>query len=290
MNNELKFLEGLGKNNKIETSEIKIDGNVIRFNKETIQISNVSQFSINKPAMKIPYIAAIICFFSLYLLDKSTGIAILLLLLSGGYIFYVVNQNMNSGSYLTFYQNSGKIYQIHVQDEDFLREIRDVLEDRFNNKLNNATIHLDNKTIVNGHVAVGNHNNINESGTQVVQNQDSYNTDSYNTHDDHSSVTVSDSQFENAAIGNKGNVTIDQSTQVLDWTEIESELRKAINDLPANSEAKMACYEALLVCKNQDEGTLKQTVRKFKDTFTSELFIGVASGFLSNLFIQFIQS
>lgn len=140
---ENKILELLGKGGKIETKEININNNILRLNKETIQLRNISQISIDRPKEKFSNKVWILIILSIFISEISEEVSAFLLFFSIGYIVFVFLKNENANYCLSIHQNSGKIYHILIKDEWFLNKIREVLEDCFNDLIKGANINIE---------------------------------------------------------------------------------------------------------------------------------------------------
>ncbi|WP_086350245.1 hypothetical protein [Candidatus Enterococcus clewellii] len=287
MNNGLtKFLDyGEG---EIITDNFVIKDNLLKFDDFTLQISNVSHLYAGKRILKIPNVLFIIFVISLLIVFVQPIIGLIGMALSGYGIFRIYQNYSNSKMYLQFNLNSGTSYFINFKDEEFLDEVRAMIEAAFNNKHMSSTINVAEQKIINGdhHIVQGDNANIN-SGTQKDAVINSHNSDSFNTTDDHSSVTVGDIQnsaIHSSSFGNKN--TIQTETEIdgsYNWTAIEAALQAVIATIKIDSPVKVASVEALAAAQQRNEKQFEVTVKNNKTEFLSDLFQNTASGVLSQI-------
>lgn len=211
---------------KIEISRFKIEQNVIFIEGIILQISNLSQVSI-EPIPKKEFRPIVIIVFILGLLGikqqnddiKVLGITTILLVI--GYVIWLVITNSQEGKYLYIYMNSGNFYYIFCADEEFLRKVIEVLEYCINNRsTQEINIDFGNCKLYNSPLTVGNTN---------------------------SAVIV----------GENNSVNINE----VDWEMIQDELIKTYEKLPQLSEEYFALKEALNYVLNRDENGFKNVIK-----------------------------
>ncbi|WP_283689706.1 hypothetical protein [Clostridium perfringens] len=278
---EEKILELFEEKDRIKTKEIDINNNILKLDKETIQLSNISQISIDKPRKKISNKVWLIIILSFIMKEFSKAIAGVLLLGSIVYIILIFLKNENASYCLSIYQNYGGIYHISVKDESFLKKIREVLEECFNNSIKGATINIEKQTIekqmIDAPITIGNNNSIKNDVTN-------------NKIDNNNSSTVMKVKTGNIngniAVGNNNKQSY--KMEKYDWKLFESEFKNMLSKLPVNSDEYIACKNMLEVVEERNENLLKKTLTKYKKQFTSQLFLSTASSIFSKIILDII--
>ncbi|MBL1227943.1 hypothetical protein IW492_01700 [Enterococcus sp. BWB1-3] len=285
MNNSLtKFLDY--DESEIITDNLVIKNNLLKFDNITLQLSNISRLYAGERTLKIPNALSIIFVISLLILFFQPIIGLLGMAFSGFFIFRIYQNHLESKLYLQFTLNSGTTYFINFKDQDFLDEIRAMIESAFNHNPISSTINIAEQKIVHGdhHIVHGNNANIN-SGIQKDTIINSHNSDSYNSADDHSSVTVGDIQnstIHSSSFGNKNTIKTEIEGSY-DWTAIETALKSVVSSIKIDSSVKDVSLEALAAAQQRNENQFEATVRKNKTEFLSDLFQNTASGILSQI-------
>ena len=153
---------------RIETSNLRIEENVISVNDMLFQISNVSQVSIEPiPKKELNPIAIIMLLLGVLGAwqrndeIKVYGVVIIMVVIA--YIIWIVVTNSNNeGHYLYIYMNSGNYYYIYCANEDFLREVIEVLEYCINNHwVQEVYVDFDKCLLYNSPIVVGDKNEVN---------------------------------------------------------------------------------------------------------------------------------
>lgn len=126
------------KDNVFEQTNIEIVDNVMKYGKEAIQVSNISQIRVSKEPAK-PYpswsiIGLFVCIIGCLVLPVIMGIAILGVIVCGFSIFLNWLYNLNLNTYLIVEMNSGRISLFSAKEESFLEKAKDSLIQCFNNK------------------------------------------------------------------------------------------------------------------------------------------------------------
>lgn len=130
----------MGDIKKINTSNFRIENNIISFNSTLLQISNISQVSVEQTPKKKPSIWSIVfvvigIFMALKRHDDFiSGLGIVIILGVVAYIIAIVIFNYGYDEiYLHIYLSSGNIYSICCYDTDFLEYVMEVIEYCINN-------------------------------------------------------------------------------------------------------------------------------------------------------------
>lgn len=139
---------------------LEIYDNTLKFKNNIVQLKNVERISV-APIMPrsipqwcvIALIAGIIC------LTFQVVIAILLILIGGGYMAYIASENNKLGYYLRIELNSGKSLYFDAKDKEFLEKIMYVMSNCFNKSNSNIVIDMKNSEIKN--VQIGDRNMMN---------------------------------------------------------------------------------------------------------------------------------
>lgn len=276
-----------GNNEEVETDLLVIKNNVLRFDRISIQLSNISRVYTGeiKPNLSLPMVAVFIV--SLLLLKNWPLVGFIGLVVSGLHFYNFYQAYVNKKQYLTLSLNSGQYYSILFEDKEFIEKARSAIENAFN-KNTNATINIAENKIINGdnhsHTVHGDFANIN-SGTQKDNEINSHNSDSFNVQDDHSSTTIGDinnSAIHSSSIGSNIKQKLDANGEY-DWNSIQVELKKVISSIKIESPVKEASKEALVAAKGEDKAAFESIVKHHKKEFLSDLFANTASGLLVQL-------
>lgn len=239
---------------KIETKNLRIEKNIISFNDLILQISNISQVSIEPlPKKNFNIISIVTLFLGIFGLiqrdEKIQIYGILFILITIGYFIWLYVVNSAKGKYLYLYMNSGSYYYIFCRNELFLDSVMDVIESCINNHYTKEiNIDLVDCKLYNSPFVVENTN------SAVVMG-------------DNNSVIINDA----------------------DWKVLQDELIKVYQKLPQSSEEYTASKKAFNYALNKDEKGLKAVLKEYAKSFTSDLFSGVASGVLVELISRLIK-
>ncbi|MBF2674862.1 hypothetical protein IBB80_06240 [Listeria marthii] len=270
MKNSLNSMLGT-KNNEIETEEFSIKDNLLKFSDLTIQLSNISYLSAGKKKLKIPALAIIALIISLFLLVAIPVFGFFLLLISGGYIWYLYNDYQKNKQFLTFNLNSGQTYRISFEKKDFLTKVRDTVEFSMNNKNKNFEINIGKQEVFSG-----DYHSHNVRGKNVTISSSSHQTTD-------SSVKVGDikdSSMSGIAFGNNNVVRDNQQSILYNWTELQSNLESVTSKIENDSPLMEASLEALDAVKKEDKQQFEIVIKEKKAVFLSDLFQNTASQFL----------
>lgn len=269
MNKGIEKLFNTQEEEEIKTDRLQINGNILRIDQTTLQLSNLSSISHGLIKVKIPYAFLIIwgvvglIFIKLYAL-----IGFILLIGLGIYIYYLYQKTINTNSYLYLQLNSGINYTILFEDKEFLEKAKTVIEMSFNKKNQNIKINIKDQTII------GDNNRIDESSVGDNTNINSHNNDS--------SVKVgniNNSSLNSVQMGNANHI----NKQSLNWVELKNDLESVIKSIKTDSEVKQASILALDAVKNEDENLFTEVVTNHRQEFVSELFVNLAGAVLGQV-------
>ena len=273
MNNTITNLLSNQSQKEIRTDRLQVQGNVLKVDKNTLQLSNISTLSHGRLKVNIPYPLLIIwLLISLIILKFSFILGLILIIALGVYIYYLYQKTLNTNSYLYIQLNSGIIYPIYFKEESFLLEVQDVLETAFNQRNQNISINIKDQTIVGDNNSIAEHsignNNIIESN---------------NTDKSFSIGEINNSSLEQVQLGHGNHANIASNVSGYDWDEISKELERVINNISISSSVKSVSIEALEAAKNKDISTFETIVKSHKAEFLSELFINFAGSLLTQV-------
>ncbi|WP_278226689.1 hypothetical protein [Lactococcus lactis] len=269
MNKGIEKLFNTQEEEEIKTDRLQINGNILRIDQTTLQLSNLSSISHGLIKVKIPYAFLIIwgvvglIFIKLYAL-----IGFILLIGLGIYIYYLYQKTINTNSYLYLQLNSGINYTILFEDKEFLEKAKTVIEMSFNKKNQNIKINIKDQTII------GDNNRIDESSVGDNTNINSHNNDS--------SVKVgniNNSSLNSVQMGNANHI----NKQSLNWVELKNDLESVIKSIKTDSEVKQASILALDAVKNEDENLFTEVVTNHRQEFVSELFVNLSGAVLGQV-------
>lgn len=269
MNKGIEKLFNTQEEEEIKTDRLQINGNILRIDQTTLQLSNLSSISHGLIKVKIPYAFLIIwgvvglIFIKLYAL-----IGFILLIGLGIYIFYLYQKTINTNSYLYLQLNSGINYTILFEDKEFLEKAKTVIEMSFNKKNQNIKINIKDQTII------GDNNRIDETSFGDNTNINSHNNDS--------SVKVgniNNSSLNSVQMGNANHI----NEQSLNWVELKNDLESVIKSIKTDSEVKQASILALDAVKNEDENLFTEVVTNHRQEFVSELFVNLSGAVLGQV-------
>ena len=278
MNKELTNL--ISNNEKeIVTEKFVIKNNILKFDHLTLNLSNISKLYAGEREFKLPrgVILGFLIAGAIAFLKPLVGL--ILIALVGFYLFSKYKAHANGKAYLSFNLNSGEYYYIFFQEKEFLTQVRETVEEAFNNNKVNASINIQDQKIVTGdhHVVYGDHANIN-SGEQKDNVIHALNSDSYNT----STTTVGDisnSSLNAAVIGNK-NFQLVKAEQEYDWPIISLGLQTVIDSIEGEDLVKQVSQEALQAAEAKNQQKFESVIKANKKEFMSTLFNNFASGLL----------
>jgi len=249
-----------------------LNKNILRFSHTTVQISNISKINVGKIESKVktPLAAIIIALISIVVIFIKPLIGIIGLLLSGAYIYYVYQNKADNKIYLNLNLNSGNIYNIIFDDEEFAEEVRSSIENAFNGVLNTSlNIDMSSRDI---YEVKGDNNSFHSGNTDNSINHSGNN---------HSG---------NSSIGHNNQNSMLKNEVSLNWELIQKDLSEVVHSLKNdNSEVKNISKKALELANEKNEIKFVEYVRKHKEEFTSQLFIAVSSGALVEILARIMS-
>lgn len=151
---------------RIETSNLRIEKNVISLDNILLQISNISQVSIEPiPKKKINIIAIVgLILGVLGTMQRNNDIKIVgstFIIFAMVYFILIWKANSEPGHYLHIYMNSENHYYIYCTSLLFLKKVMEVIEFCINNHcINKINIDLKNCELYNSPIIVGNENEV----------------------------------------------------------------------------------------------------------------------------------
>lgn len=233
---------------KIDTHNLRIEKNIISFNDIMLQISNISQISIEPiPQKNLNPFSVVVLLLGIWGLIQSNKnikiFGIVAFLAATGYFVWLYRKNSAEGKYLYLYMNSGCYYYIFCEDENFLAKAMDVIESCINNNYAEEI-------------------NIDLAGCKF-----------------HNSPLVMGNTNSAVVVGDNNSVTINDA----DWKVLQEELIKVYQKLPPSSKEYAASRKAFNCAWDKNEQGLKAVLKEYAKAFTSDLFSGVASGVLVEL-------
>ena len=119
---------------EINTGQLNIVGNIIKFEESLIQIRNISYITIMKLEMeKIPLWTIVLILLGIIGTGNSEYriVSLFVIIISGLYLYlgwYRKNKERSKISVLTIVMNSGSNLSFVVRDKEFLKRILNVLE------------------------------------------------------------------------------------------------------------------------------------------------------------------
>lgn len=130
----------MDENKKINVDNLRIEKNIISFNNTLLQISNISQVSVEQALKKKLNFWSILIIVVGVLMAMGNrnnfikGLGIMVILGAIGYIiaFAIFNYGYDEW-YLHIYLSCGCVYSIYCYDTDFLEKVLEVIEYCINN-------------------------------------------------------------------------------------------------------------------------------------------------------------
>ncbi|MBC2289875.1 hypothetical protein HCB34_05090 [Listeria welshimeri] len=259
------------KKNEIETEEFSIKDNLLKFSDLTIQLSNISYLSAGKKKFKIPIMAIIILIISLFLLSILPIFGFLLLIASGGYIWYLYNDYQKEKQFLTFNLNSGQIYRISFEKKDFLNKVRETVEFSMNNKNKNFEINIGKQEVFSGDY---HSHNVRGSNIKISSNSHPKTDSSVKIGD------IKDSSMSGVAFGSNNIVRNKEQNISYNWAELRTNLKSLLSNVSEDSSLTEASIQALQAAEKEDKQQFEIVIQNNKSIFLSNLFQNTASQFL----------
>ena len=240
--------KNMGKRKSIKTDNFKIENNIISFNNTILQISNISQISVEpEPKKKFNFwsiLLIIAAIFSVFIAIKIDNNLIRFIFGFLGlimyFVFYIytsffIDLGDRKEKYLYIYLNSGNVHYFPCSNILFQKSVTEVIENCINNHyVNEIKVDFVNCKITNSPIAVVNNNSINI----------------------------------NSSFGN------------ISWDKLQDEFIEVLGKLPKSSKEYVASKNALNCAMKEDKSGLIDVLKKNSTSFLSDIFKGVASGLL----------
>ena len=153
---------GSSKEKIVQTKEIFLEGQLLKWENVIIPISNISLIAVsNVPVSQFPVWSAIMLLLGVILIKYLVQVGVILLLVAGIIIFrwYKIWDTIKQHKYLIMVLNSGYSYSIYCTKESFLNDVLKVLTDVLNNGIDsnvNYTINLYDCNIDNNSSVISN--------------------------------------------------------------------------------------------------------------------------------------
>lgn len=153
--------------NIINTSDFRIEKNIIAFNDSVLQISNISHIGVG-PRFRAkfnPWSAVAFAIGILGLLQMNLDFKILgwfFIFIGSVYMIWYIFFNFSKERYLYIYMNSGIIFYICCENTKFLIKVMKIIEFCINNhSMYKIKIDFDNCKLYNSPIIVGDRNEVN---------------------------------------------------------------------------------------------------------------------------------
>lgn len=298
---DLSQIFGSEKTKEIITDSLMIKDNILKFDKLTLQLSNVSMLDIGEREFQIPWRAFGIGFISfllsLFMLANNNSLLFLICIgiaaLAGYYIWKMHDKYLQAKYYLKFFLNSGNHYSLFKKEIPALEQIKDVIEAAFNNQSMNVSYYIQDSQIIHTENTVSDKGQVSVNvGTQgnVVMNQTS--TTAYSNDTNHfvnSHNTVSGDFHAEGMVVNQGIVTKFLADQKATWEDVANELKFITHHLPENSEEKLLSEKVLHAAQEKDDKTVCTLVENNAATFFTGIFKNATETIVGSLVVQMIN-
>lgn len=152
-------MDAINPNREIETEFLKIHGNCLEFQNINIQLSNISLLSTEEIApAKFPTAAIVLIAIGLIMMLLHFAVSVLIgiaLIAAGGlviYAWYKQTQKRKQLKKLVIVTNSGNLFTIVFQNQQFLTQVLKVLKEVMSNprQLSDVTINIKDNTFASG--------------------------------------------------------------------------------------------------------------------------------------------
>lgn len=114
----------------IDTPNLYIEGNIMSWEDNMLQLSNVVNIStVPQGLLAFPFWTLLLILAGFILIRQIFWFALIMLILSGIIIYwwYKRNEELKTQSHLVIHTNSGKVYSFLFSDRKFLKEVFNVL-------------------------------------------------------------------------------------------------------------------------------------------------------------------
>lgn len=156
----------MSRDNVYNAVDIIIEDNILKFAKEGIQISNISQFRVDRePAKVYPYslIATVIALIvAMFYIPVLTNVLLLIVLVPVVMLIRIWIYNANREYYLILEMNSGRVCYFASRKADFLEVAKDALIECFNKTNSKFVINFAECNVRDFNI--GDNNSINKKG------------------------------------------------------------------------------------------------------------------------------
>lgn len=157
---------GKNQDNIFVGANIKIEDNVMKYGREAIQVSNISQIRVSKEPPYAYSIGSIlglcICAMGFFLFPVMIAVWVIGMVIFGFKILGTMFKNSDLKTYLIIEMNSGRVSMFSAKDEQFFVEAKDALVKCFNQKGLSMTVNFSD-CVVNGN-SFGNNNSTTNNG------------------------------------------------------------------------------------------------------------------------------
>lgn len=297
MSFDLSNLFLTGKQTEIISESLDIKENILKFDNLTLQLSNVSMLRVGIKDFQIPWRAALTCITFLFLAmffnqNKLFLISVFFLAISGVAGYYIwkhIEAHNNTKYYLKFFLNSGEQYSLYKKEITALKQVKDVVEEAFNNKGMQVSYHIHDSEITytennvsgDGKVSV----NIGTQGNVMVNQSTKNSNDTNNYANSNNTVTGNYHVEGNTTIETQRTVSQFLAEYNCSWTDIANELEVTLAKISDNSQEKRIAQEMLMAAKNRDENSFLNIFKNNK-SILKELFVNTTSSLAGGLLIQ----
>lgn len=172
------------------------------------------------------------------------------------------------------------------KDQEFLNEVKLVIEDSFNSKHGEYTVKIAEQKIINGdqHIINGSNSNLN-FGIQQDYSKTNHITESFNQTDDHSFNIGGDMANSSIQAGTSNSEAIvkENRNQTYEWKEITTSLENIVKSIKIDSPVKQASQEALVAAQTENIGEFEAVIKNHRAEFLSDLFQNTVSGVLAQV-------
>ncbi|MGL4662425.1 MAG: hypothetical protein ACRCV7_01945 [Culicoidibacterales bacterium] len=294
MSFDLSNLFLTGKQTEIISESLDIKENILKFDNLTLQLSNVSMLRVGIKDFQIPWRAALTCIIFLFLAMQNNLFLISVFFLAisgvaGYYIWKHIEAHNNTKYYLKFFLNSGEQYSLYKKEITALKQVKDVVEEAFNNKGMQVSYHIHDSEITytennvsgDGKVSV----NIGTQGNVMVDQSTKNSNDTNNYANSNNTVTGNYHVEGNTTIETQRTVSQFLAEYNCSWTDIANELEVTLAKISDNSQEKRIAQEMLMAAKNRDENSFLNIFKNNK-SILRELFVNTTSSLAGGLLVQ----
>ncbi len=238
----------------IKTENLEIGGNVFRYNRSVIQLSNISYFDVaSMPKAGYPMWAFMGALIGLVLLFTKQAMMIMIGLIMIGFCVYeiykITDNNNRLGEYLILSLNSGEVLYFSCYSKDFLYSIESAIADCFRDKNLKYNINLRDCSITHQEGGMDIHN----TGNIVTGNGNTV------------SATSTGNIMESGKISEE------------DWKELENIFKEIVSKTDLNSKEHMLAVSAQYQISRKDKDGLKKIIEENVNDFKNSIFSQIAA-------------